>query len=540
MEWKKLLESASCLDDSELEEALSGIDRILKDSLKHGTNSHGLACEPLVRLSMFSVFHLDEERTEQKESRIKEVPKKKGPNTPRYKELANKINAFSSNLPFPLNKNCHKTFTDDTIKGFSSYSSRNRGPYDKFFCSTILLFFIHEIRNGHFNSKFMNKIAPQSDKLFLKRAAKICLDYLQHGIPSNQKDELKETEQMFIVETQNEAVFDLFVRNFSVQYRNNVIKEKIHFIVYRPMRSNPQQLARSFVSVNRPKAELKDKSEFLYRHFFKPPVDHQHMRFSVGKVIPLKDAVYLLGGQRPMQEFNQARPFHSLKVMAINWNDIRLYHSLFPLLVLTTNYNGDIMVSRAAARLTPIDYSKDASLEFVKLPDLEDSLREDAKKEKYWIEQLKNRILRGEPDEERSRQNRELTWIEKYRSDLRSQGQNEEEFEKKLNDRAIGIGDHLHKIFPLTAEDCSFEDIALRISSWANNDPHSVQGWSIPPGFTRHDEEDEIQLTDDLFKSEITKVFGDNNNTPYTNADGEKFDLWTNTRFGPLSLSKIT
>ena len=56
-------------------------------------------------------------------------------------------------------------------------------------------------------------------------------------------------------------------------------------------------------------------------HVYEPPEDTtgKMRRLSLGRVLPMDDGVYLVGGQR--DDHARREPFKSLKVLALPWED---------------------------------------------------------------------------------------------------------------------------------------------------------------------------------------------------------------------------
>ena len=275
-----------------------------------------------------------------------------------------------------------------------------------------------------------------------------------------------------------------------------------HFVVYRPSRSDPTRLMKSFLAI-KPAAHDKHfptgRADVLnFVHVYEPPKDAtgKVRRFSLGRVIPMDDGVYLVGGQRDDHDLRE--PFKSLKVLALPWESLRRNDTVVHALIMSTNYDGRHLVSKAAVRTTPVVESESLTLGGVYLSDLRADLREDAAVE----------FKAG-----------------------REPSVSEEEWLKR---------------FPLSAPDAAkFNDVvaeqARRIMERCNNVPNV----EVPSGFDPvKKKSNTFTLTKARLDVALETTFGHDHDPKWIrNQDGkddhdiEKFDFWTSVRFGPLTHS---
>lgn len=479
--WEAFVKRISDTDEARIKDALEWVNGQIKESLSTGQAGYGLSAQSIARILFFMAYAItDEERAEKRSS--------KKLNTPQWRALAADVNEFADGLTKPLAEYCCRSFDEDNIPGFATLSARKNGSGVPFFYSTLLLYLIHAREHSKLSSRYLDMMIPRQDRVALASAFTVISDQMKFGVPKESQQKVTEISQRFLVDEEYQAKLDKFSLKYRVPNPQRNATRAFQLIVYRPMRRNADQLIKTFVAVYDRVDEFMGSTGLTYSHFYKPPKETGQERFSRGKVLPLQDAVYLLGGQRPHIKRQASFPYQSLKVMAIRWNDIVRDHTFFPMLIMTSSYDGKIMISRAAARLTPIDYSSDADLTFVTTNELADSLEKDSKLENSWIDTNENI-----PDDQKGR---------------------------------------VRSVFPLTGEGVDFESMARDLAFYANNDPHKDSGWIVPQGFTRG----KRTLTTDTLRGMVAQATGEDSEQPYKNESGKVFNLWDDSRFGPLRI----
>lgn len=483
--WEAFLKRISDTDEARIRDALEWVNDQLKDSLSTGQERYGLSAQSIARILFFMAYAItDEERTKKGSS--------KKLNTPQWKALAADVNKFTESQTKPLADTCCEIFDDDNVPGFATLSTRKNGSGVPLFYSTLLLYLIHAREHSKLSLGYLDMMIPRDDRVALARSIKVISDKMRFGVPAESQQKVTEISQRFLVDEEYQAKLDKFSQKYRVPNPQKSTTRAFQLIVYRPMRRDADQIIKTFVAVYDQVDEFMRSTGLTYSHFYKPPKETGQERFSRGKVLPLHDAVYLLGGQRPHIERQASFPYQSLKVMAIRWNDIGKDHTVFPMLVMTSSYDGKIMISRAAARLTPIDYSddyfKDTGPTFLTTNQLAEALERDSEIEKSWIDANSNMS-----DEEKQRARSE---------------------------------------FPLTGEEVNFNAIANDLAYYANNDPHKDSGWAVPQGFMKGTE----SLSTDSLRGKIAHATGENSNRPFKNERGEVFNIWDHCRFGPFRI----
>lgn len=406
---------------------------------------------------------------------------------PAWTKLSGQLKKFTDELPDTFDGLKHATYTDDTIGQFATLSSRSKGSDDPFFYSTLLMFLIHEASTGGLDGDYMRMLSSRSDRLYPRRVVNLIADRLD-GLPATPEESMREIRQTFLVKESLHRKFDEYVQKRSIDCGRSTSKQ-LSLVLYRPTRREPSRFIKTYVSIYEQSSEYVESSGFDYTHIYRPPESGRQDRFSRGKIIPLDDALYLVGGQRPLEDHNRPRPFSSIKAISIKWIDIERNHEVFPILAMTTNYDGKLLVSRAAARLSPVGHSKDLTLRTIEFDNLHTSLLEDQTKEVKFIQDIED-----VSDDEK---------------------------------KAIG------ELFPLTRSGADPKVLAKQISTLSNNDPHTDHGWAVPPGFGIGTS---AVLDADTLRYKISEALGVSKGKPYKDQDGASFNLWNDTRFGPLSI----
>lgn len=482
-QWNDLLTRLSKASGSDLKLCFSTMNDEIKSSLQIKGSADGVTAAPMARLLLLITLGISDDERIASAGTIKL-------NTVKWTSLAKDISNFVETLPTEVRTTCcHQAkYTDDTIAAFATLSSRVQGSGAPFFYSTILLYLISYASSGGLNSNYLNTLVSREDRIFIANAAFAIQDRLNFSYRTGNNIDVVSISQRFFVDRGLQTDLATFARNFTVPNAKRKITCGFQFAIYRPMKSNPDNLIKTFAALYDQADGFLDANGFTYSHFYQPPSADGQMRFSRGKAIPLNDAVYFIGGQRPLSDHRGPMPYNSLKVMAIRWSDIRKNHLIFPMLVMTTNYDGKIMVSRAAGRLTPIDHSDDARLSSMSVSKLASSLAEDASHEKGWI------MNRDDIDDD--------------------------------------VKKRLCQTFPLTKDRADIDRIAKLILYYSNNDPHKESGWCVPAGFKNK----RSPLTTDSLRALVGQATGESDGNPFKNEAGDVFNLWDHSRFGPLRI----
>lgn len=485
MPWEDFLRQVDHLDEVRLREVLKWLDDAIRESLRTGESTAGLSSQSVSRMLLFLALSISDN------ARLAGTSKSQI-NSANWTALRNDIEAFVESMPDLLRSLSFRSFSDDKIAQTATISTRTRGVIGQYFYSTVVLYIMNQSSSGNLDTDFFRRIAPREDRLFPVRAMSAIVNRFNFGLPQAEESRTQEMRINFLVKDSLYEKLNEYFNRYSVNIGGDKPRKQLHMIIYRPMRSNPRQFIKTFVSMYEKKAPFLESSSFSFTHIYDPPRDGHQKRFSSGKVIPLDDAIYFIGGQRPLQESTEPAPFFSLKVIAIRWDDLDRFHVLFPALVLTTSYRGKLMISRAAIRITPIDHSSKIVLKSVSIEELAGNLREDTAKEVSILEQLAN--ISGEKSDE-------------------------------IKDR-LKVGN----------EDDDFFAIAKQICMLANNEPRSDAGWSVPPGYFKGKGSKRKSLTKEEVNYLISEALGEGMMARFENELGESFNIWTDGRFGPLNL----
>ncbi|MEM6890261.1 MAG: hypothetical protein AAF636_19320 [Pseudomonadota bacterium] len=476
MTWEVFSAKAEILNKKQRAETLKWINQSLRNSLVSGYEVEDLSCQRLARLMLLKALSITDEG------------QSTGAYKPAWTQLKEKVNTFAEALPEAFDGLKHTTFTDDTIGQFATLSSRKKGSSSKYFYSTILMFLIHEASSGGLDSDYMKLLAPRSDRLYPLRVVKLISDRLD-GLQPVPLERTREIRQTFNVKETLHQKFVEYVQRRSVECGRTKINQ-LSLVIYRPTRREPCRLMKTFMSIYERRSEHIEASGFDYTHIYQPPEEGGQDRLSTGKVIPLDDALYLVGGQRPLEGHDKPIPFSSMKAVAIRWADIGKNHDVFPVIAMTTNYDGQLLATRAVARLSPIGHSDDMSeLRTVDLTELANSLERDQEVERSYVKAIEN-----------------IT----------------EEAANKVSE-----------LFPLTKNSANCEKLAADISRLCNNDPHTDHGWAAPPDFSLTETD---PLTTEALQYKVSQAMRGSKGKSYTNNAGMPFNLWNHTRFGPLSI----
>lgn len=488
LSWNKFFEKCESADvtDDKVKEVLATVNLSLKQSLQSGTPENNFSCQALARLLLFFALSISDG--------ARRKGKNKGQsNKANWLDVQRRIQKFVTSVPKGrIRDQLYQSYTDDKIAQLATMSTRARGSADENFYTTILLFFMYEAEKGLFEDDFLRRIVSKDDQRIPDRAATVLIDRLTHSSQSLFEEKTQAVRPLFVVRDSQHSRLDAFFQRHSIYRADADRKRQMQCIIYRPKRTNPRELMKTFLSVYQQDGTPEEPGGFSYTHIYEPPLSGQQNRFSGGKVIPLDDAIYMMGGQRPLEKRRRILPFDSVKVIAIRWHDIDRDHNLFPALVMTTNYTGNIMISRAAVRLSPLFHSDEVPLKAVPIDKLEDDLKADKRLEEAHIAALSNH-----------------------------------------SDQDKGL---IKSVHPLTLQNADTKLLSRQILMMCNNDPHTKSGLAAPDGFSRKEGRRKIKLNTHALDYAVSSALGDLEDNPYVNEDGEAFDLWLHTRFGPLAL----
>jgi hypothetical protein len=409
-------------------------------------------------------------------------------NKPCWTELAEKLNEFTEDCDVKLKAYLFSGFNAASVSQFATLSTRTRGANQDYFYSTILLFFIRQHQDGLLNSELFTRLSSKDDRGFPIIASKIIQGVLDDGVPVSTPENSREVKVRINVKDENHNKYANYQSKFTLDSGS---KSELHFVIYRPAKSDPEILIKSFLAVSKPSGVYQDKDAFAFSHIYVPPtVGGGERRFSGGKVLPLDDGVFLIGGQRPYKDDKRALPFSSIKALVIRWHDLDRGHALFPSIVLTTNYRGIPILSRAVFRVTAINHSSGLDLGPVPVTGLVDDLISDFEKE--------NEVLG-------------------------SIGDNEAVSREAL--------DRLKRISSVAEAPA----LARQIVKMTSNGPGKNGKWSAPTGFAKKTGKAPQRLTTDVIRSAVSDAFSTGYASEYKEGDdGPVFDLWRDVRFGPI------
>ena len=271
----------------------------------------------------------------------------------------------------------------------------------------------------------------------------------------------------------------------------------VHAVVYRPRLSNPSVLMKTFLAIKTP-TTVDDvvKSSYVFTHVYKPDLSMKNERIASGKVIPLEEAVYFIGGQGPLikssGEDKHRMPFRSSKVIVVRWEDIVQHHVVFPGVAISMSGSGRVISSRVAIRLTPIDHSDNIKLREVHCDALLGDLKADLDNEDRIVSEIISDPL-GEKGGSFRR--------------------NAYHFMKRGSDEEA-------------------REIARTILGFANNAPGRDFRVVLTEPFS---DAKGAPLRSSALVNRLDAALRENPG-PYKNEMGEELDIWRHLRFGPLQI----
>jgi hypothetical protein len=393
--------------------------------------------------------------------------------------------------------------TRDDLRNFCGLRHLRQGSREDRFYSALMLFLLHEDSKQAFDHPFFKDLVPQGERDLPLVAAELLAHFMNeaqerlgneppfpqvHSFPRNRDN--PQVIPAFSYEAAEREKLDRFYNRFASPTDSHA-----HLVLYRPRRSKPTQLIRSFLALSAPWNDRLTGSRGVhnYVHIYRAPSDVGHEgRIGQGWALPLSQGLYLVGGQRPEsvlwdpgiddEESGAVRPpripFRSLDVLYFPWQSLEsnLPHGL----MLTANKDGLPIVTRVCALPTLISHSRDIDIGEVALETLADTLQGE------W--------------------NRE---------------------------REIAGSSGLADDAPTLAVFEQFGDtqlLASRIGDLCNNDPRS---WAIPGGY-RAKKKRGGALTHAQIEHALNQAFGVGDDVKFASAEGD-FDFWRSLRFPPLT-----
>jgi hypothetical protein len=481
--FEDLLRQLEALEPGRLEVIVQRIDEKLKEGVQSNGQLGRVTYPKLARGMMFYALSIADRARSKKEL-------KSNYNAPRWATVADQINSFAESLGGKLGRLTTRTYSADKIAQFATLASRRRGAIDQFFYSTILLFILRLHADGHFDTEFFRAIAPREEHHLPSDIMQVFEAALE--LPIDTEIDVGQTEANVRFNVQDREMRKL--SDFFDQFTFG-LDQMLHAVIYRPRRSNPKELMKTFLAISPPGVRSGRDVEYdsyTFAHFYRPPYQGQNDRFSGGKVIPLEGGVYLIGGQRRDRLGIVRYPFESIKIIALRWFDLHNFHQLLPAVVMSTNYQGEMFVSRAAVRLTAIAHSQDADLRAVPLANLEQDIATDLEREQQIIGNLQ---------------------------------------EEELQAAAFRNRDRYIVEDPVLLA----REIAGKIATLTNNDPNALNGWDVPDGCARKTGRKTERLNKVRFEGLIDDALRGAGGEPYQ-MDGEQFEIFRDLRFGPLTL----
>jgi hypothetical protein len=393
--------------------------------------------------------------------------------------------------------------TRDDLRNFCGLKHLRQGSREDLFYSALLIFTIYEDKQGSFEHPYFKDLVPQGERDLPIVAAELLGHFINetqerldlepsfpqiHSFPRSRDN--PQVIPAFSYDAAEREKLDRFYNRFASSADLHA-----HLILYRPRRSKPTQLIRSFLALSAPWNDRLTGSRGVhnYVHIYRAPSDVGHEgRVGQGWALPLSQGLYLVGGQRPEsvlwdpgvddEESGAVRPpripFRSLDVLYFPWQALEsnLPHGL----MMTANKDGVPIVTRVCALPTLVAHSKHVDIGEVALEALAESLEQEWQRERDLAERA------GLPAEAPT-----LAVYEQFG-------------DTKL--------------------------LAARIGDLCNNDPHS---WEVPNGY-RAKKRRGGALTHAQVEHSINQAFGVGEDVKYASPDRD-FDFWRSLRFPPLS-----
>jgi len=301
---------------------------------------------------------------------------------------------------------------EDSVRSYARLETRSWGVGEKRFYSCLAILVVHLHEQKLLASELFQKMCPEDEVLLPVRIRSVLdgiIDAVEGKPPrSSEKTKPRLPEHVMTAP-------EIWIRFPYAAHRLQLLTDfqngakfgkggEAHFVIYRPMRSDPCRLIKSFLILAPPQVDhdlseaehelSKDEPQVLegrphdvfnFRHYYRPPGRPARQRVSIGRAVPLEQGLYLVGGQRVRAN---SPSFSALKVIALPWNDIEYEEQVIKGLAISTNFDGDQIASRVAMRATPIEHSNNLRVGTVHVDDVFEDLRVDAELERRLINQV--------------------------------------------------------------------------------------------------------------------------------------------------------
>ena len=374
---------------------------------------------------------------------------------------------------------------DDHLSTLCYFKTRIVGSQKKNLYSSLALLIVHLKERGILDSKFLRYSLPDSERDFARDIGRYIEKKIEEertGNPTRDYPKISITFKYDPIKLADLERFHAYFQNLKPTDADRCS----HFICYRPRKSNPTEFIKTFLAIKPPEASGSNSKSFNFVHVYQA-TDQDKQRVALGKILPLHEGLYFVGGQKEHQPEDRAwkSPFKTLKVIAIGWRTIEVRDANIAGLVMSANNRGDHIVSRIILRATPFAHSKDTSLGAVKIKDLWQSLTDDARKEVACLVERK-----APPDE-----------FAKY--GLRQDS--DDQFDRVVAQRMDNVLAH------------------------SNNDAP----WGLPDGFRAV--KGRTLLTKPIIEKELEEMFGSSGNPKFQDSFSTPFEFPKSLRFGVLS-----
>lgn len=377
-----------------------------------------------------------------------------------------------------------------TVRDFCSFHTFSTGSDTERFYSGLALFVVDLAEQGEFRSDFFMRVLPVSEVAFpnevgawlLERSADILAGVSK--VESTENDPPIKSENLsvsvnFDYSRNNKRELDQFISEFQIEE----LDKCAHFICYRPRLSEPRELIKTYLTIKPSWAShgVSQSENTNFNHFYAAPGrrNHQYHRISNGRVVPLDEGVYLVGGHKLR---NRDRiPFRSVEIISLEWSYLKNLQAVFPALMISANNRDTHLATRLALRATPLHHSTKVSIGAIGVEELADDIRKDLVAEARLIEE----------------------------------------------DQIAGYFERQHLSQPDDAD-----SIAERILEFCNNLPPK---WRLDSEYLASSDTETKPLTPSQIEAKLEEVFGSDENPAYFRDDGRPFAFWSSIRFGVLS-----
>lgn len=400
------------------------------------------------------------------------------------------LKEFGAKKPFPSLPD------SDSIAKFCMLKTRRTGTHATLFYTSLAALVAYMAEKGMVGGEEFDLLTPGDEIDFAQDVCAVFHDILDHieneGTWTLENASLSQGVRVRLSFPYAPAELQL-LEDYCQAFATDETRS-VHFIVYRPMLSDPTRLVKSFLTISAPPPKgSRQRREAVFEHFYWPPPglqDGAAGQFTAGQIIPLAEGVYLVGGRRDLQE--QTRPMKTLMVLALPRWAMLNREARIASLGVSANRKGEHLMSRAALRITPVpDYqhvnSEGEGIKFgtVAITELADDIRRDAAIEQALM-------------------------------------------------RNIEVTEQSARRFPLFSPDDLPAKLANSEAQWVlkacNNRPNKENGWLIAPGC----ESDGIPVDQVSAVSRMNIAFQNVRGSLGIEPD-KAFDFWDACRFGPLA-----